>query len=236
MTDGGPVDALCGWFDVWFRGSDEAAVDNEIRLSTGPDPTGEGGSRGGGGLEGRARAAGNNTEGHWGHCLPAPKQRRRVCGHPRTELPACASHLLLASQQPLAHVPRVPLLSTPTHVLARFLDFWSTSLRTVSPRRHALGAADVPAAPAHRLRARRQAARGDGGEPAAGQPAAAGRQGLHQRGGRQHIRGAVQEPAHVPVEHRVRVEGETSWRRWMAWGGVAVRLRGGGCGRGKGGG
>lgn len=40
MTDGGPVDALCGWFDVWFRGSDEAAVDNEIRLSTGPDPTG----------------------------------------------------------------------------------------------------------------------------------------------------------------------------------------------------
>lgn len=40
MTDGGPVDALCGFFDVWFRGSEENPVDNEIRLSTGPDPTG----------------------------------------------------------------------------------------------------------------------------------------------------------------------------------------------------
>ncbi|PNH12877.1 putative protein arginine N-methyltransferase 4.2 [Tetrabaena socialis] len=40
MTDGGPVDALCGFFDVWFKGSEENPADNEIRLSTGPDPTG----------------------------------------------------------------------------------------------------------------------------------------------------------------------------------------------------
>ncbi|PNW75848.1 hypothetical protein CHLRE_12g558100v5 [Chlamydomonas reinhardtii] len=40
MTDGGPVDALCGFFDVLFKGSDENPTDNEIRLSTAPDPTG----------------------------------------------------------------------------------------------------------------------------------------------------------------------------------------------------
>ncbi|GFR40027.1 hypothetical protein Agub_g562 [Astrephomene gubernaculifera] len=40
MTDGGPVDALCGFFDVWFRGSQQAPTDNEVRLTTGPDPTG----------------------------------------------------------------------------------------------------------------------------------------------------------------------------------------------------
>lgn len=41
MTDGGPVDALCGFFDVLFKGSDENPTDNEIRLSTAPDPTGK---------------------------------------------------------------------------------------------------------------------------------------------------------------------------------------------------
>lgn len=41
MADGGPVDALCGWFDVFFKGSQDQPTDCEVKLSTGPDPTGE---------------------------------------------------------------------------------------------------------------------------------------------------------------------------------------------------
>ncbi len=216
MTDGGPVDALCGWFDVWFRGSDEAAVDNEIRLSTGPDPTGEGGSRGAVGW-GQA-AAGGQGKGHG-------KQHARGLGRWPTvskakATPLCrpkdrATGLHQASPFRFAATctPTIPIHSCPhpfTSPSPRPCNTSSLLSNSLCPRRHALGAADVPAAPAHRLRARRQAARGAGGEPAAGQPAAAGRQGRHQRGGRQHIRGAVQEPAHVPVEHRVRAEGLTS--------------------------
>lgn len=37
----GPVQAFCGYFDVDFRGSDENPADNDIRLSTAPDATGE---------------------------------------------------------------------------------------------------------------------------------------------------------------------------------------------------
>ena len=41
VPDGGPVDAFCGYFDVLFKGSTENPADVEIRLPTGPDPTGE---------------------------------------------------------------------------------------------------------------------------------------------------------------------------------------------------
>eukprot|EP00798_Chlamydomonas_sp_ICE-L_P029086 gene29086-32297_t len=40
VTDEGPVEAFCGYFDTFFRGSDENPTDNEVRLSTAPDPTG----------------------------------------------------------------------------------------------------------------------------------------------------------------------------------------------------
>ena len=40
VADGGPVEAFCGFFDVSFRGSAENPADNEVRLSTAPDPTG----------------------------------------------------------------------------------------------------------------------------------------------------------------------------------------------------
>ncbi|MEW5299181.1 MAG: hypothetical protein WDW36_002221 [Sanguina aurantia] len=40
VSDGGPVEALCGYFDVLFKGSEENPADNEVRLTTAPDPTG----------------------------------------------------------------------------------------------------------------------------------------------------------------------------------------------------
>eukprot|EP00197_Chlamydomonas_leiostraca_P014660 CAMPEP_0202867434 /NCGR_PEP_ID=MMETSP1391-20130828/9431_1 /ASSEMBLY_ACC=CAM_ASM_000867 /TAXON_ID=1034604 /ORGANISM="Chlamydomonas leiostraca, Strain SAG 11-49" /LENGTH=379 /DNA_ID=CAMNT_0049547481 /DNA_START=156 /DNA_END=1295 /DNA_ORIENTATION=+ len=40
VADGGPVEALCGYFDVSFRGSDENPADNDVKLTTSPDPTG----------------------------------------------------------------------------------------------------------------------------------------------------------------------------------------------------
>lgn len=40
VADGGPVDALCGFFDVSFRGSDENPADIDVKLTTAPDPTG----------------------------------------------------------------------------------------------------------------------------------------------------------------------------------------------------
>ncbi len=36
----GPVEAFCGWFDVAFKGSPESPTDQEVWLSTAPDPTG----------------------------------------------------------------------------------------------------------------------------------------------------------------------------------------------------
>eukprot|EP00798_Chlamydomonas_sp_ICE-L_P031985 gene31985-33911_t len=40
VSDDGPVEAFCGYFDVFFKGSEENPTDNEIKLSTAPDPTG----------------------------------------------------------------------------------------------------------------------------------------------------------------------------------------------------
>lgn len=40
LSDGGPVDAFCGYFDVLFKGSAENPTDVEVRLTTAPDPTG----------------------------------------------------------------------------------------------------------------------------------------------------------------------------------------------------
>ncbi|GAX82177.1 hypothetical protein CEUSTIGMA_g9605.t1 [Chlamydomonas eustigma] len=40
VTDGGPVDAFCGFFDVEFKGSSENPADVEVKLTTAPDPTG----------------------------------------------------------------------------------------------------------------------------------------------------------------------------------------------------
>lgn len=40
VVDPGPIEALCGFFDVWFRGSTQNPTDVEVRLSTSPDPTG----------------------------------------------------------------------------------------------------------------------------------------------------------------------------------------------------
>jgi hypothetical protein len=40
VTDGGPVEAFCGFFDVVFSGSQENPADVEVRLTTAPDPTG----------------------------------------------------------------------------------------------------------------------------------------------------------------------------------------------------
>ncbi|KAG1680824.1 hypothetical protein FOA52_008157 [Chlamydomonas sp. UWO 241] len=40
VSDGGPVEALCGWFDVAFKGSETNPTDVEVPLSTAPDPTG----------------------------------------------------------------------------------------------------------------------------------------------------------------------------------------------------
>lgn len=40
-ADGGPVDAFCGFFDVLFKGSEQNPVENDVKLSTAPDPTGK---------------------------------------------------------------------------------------------------------------------------------------------------------------------------------------------------
>ncbi len=40
VSDGGPVDAFCGYFDVLFKGSAENPADVEVCLNTAPDPTG----------------------------------------------------------------------------------------------------------------------------------------------------------------------------------------------------
>ncbi len=47
IVDGGPVDALCGWFDVTFAGSTQQPADESVKLSTGPDATGAGSYQGG---------------------------------------------------------------------------------------------------------------------------------------------------------------------------------------------
>ncbi|KAL6753399.1 S-adenosyl-L-methionine-dependent methyltransferase [Haematococcus lacustris] len=40
VADGGPVEALCGYFDVLFKGSEENPADNDVKLSTAPDAQG----------------------------------------------------------------------------------------------------------------------------------------------------------------------------------------------------
>jgi protein arginine N-methyltransferase 1 len=40
MAEDGPVDALCGWFDVTFAGSDAHPADSPVVLTTGPDARG----------------------------------------------------------------------------------------------------------------------------------------------------------------------------------------------------
>mmetsp|Transcript_11453 Transcript_11453/g.20223 ORF Transcript_11453/g.20223 Transcript_11453/m.20223 type:complete len:379 (-) Transcript_11453:647-1783(-) len=40
VADGGPVDAFCGYFDVLFKGSEQNPAENDVKLSTAPDPTG----------------------------------------------------------------------------------------------------------------------------------------------------------------------------------------------------
>ena len=40
ITETGPVQALCGYFDVSFKGSEANPADNDVRLSTAPDATG----------------------------------------------------------------------------------------------------------------------------------------------------------------------------------------------------
>lgn len=40
ISESGPVQAFCGYFDVDFKGSEQNPADNDIRLSTAPDATG----------------------------------------------------------------------------------------------------------------------------------------------------------------------------------------------------
>ena len=40
VSDGGPVSAFCGFFDVVFKGSAENPADEAVVLTTAPDPTG----------------------------------------------------------------------------------------------------------------------------------------------------------------------------------------------------
>ena len=40
LFEAGPIEGLCGFFDVQFRGSPENPADYDVLLSTAPDPTG----------------------------------------------------------------------------------------------------------------------------------------------------------------------------------------------------
>jgi hypothetical protein len=40
LNSHGRIEALCGWFDVQFKGSEQNPTDNPVSLSTAPDPTG----------------------------------------------------------------------------------------------------------------------------------------------------------------------------------------------------
>eukprot|EP00873_Tetraselmis_striata_P039979 jgi/Tetstr1/460243/TSEL_000478.t2 len=40
ILESGPIQGLCSWFDVQFRGSEENPADEEVLLTTGPDATG----------------------------------------------------------------------------------------------------------------------------------------------------------------------------------------------------
>ena len=40
LFEAGPIEGLCGFFDVQFRGSPENPADYDVLLTTAPDPTG----------------------------------------------------------------------------------------------------------------------------------------------------------------------------------------------------
>lgn len=166
------MDALCGYFDVWFRGSQDNPTDNEVRLTTSPDPTGErrrhtrGVQReecvcGGGGRRGRGSlwARTNRADGG-GACVAFLRESTRgrmcMCWLRTPHFP----HALGPELHGRTHTHPTPRLSSSSPFLSR---------------RHALGPADLPAAPVCRLRAGGQAAAERGRQAAPGQPAPAER-------------------------------------------------------------